>query len=88
MKKDKLSQLHLDKYGRMQKNEVHASMLNNTFEQWSRLVRICKYDENFKDNWNLRGEGYIDAIYVYEANSDVHNRDTSQPFDIPPPIKK
>ena len=45
-------------------------------------MRICRYDENFNENWKVRGESYIDCLYIYEANDDINVRGISEPFDI------
>ena len=56
------------------------TMFNNTTEEFDKLMSICYRDENFMVTYNRCGS-YIDAIYLYNANSERVEHD-HKPFDL------
>ena len=66
--KDKFLQLVLDPKMNLVK-PPSKTMFNNTTEEFDKLMSICYRDENFMVTYNRCGS-YIDAIYLYNANSE------------------
>ena len=75
--KDRYKQMVLDNHGNLSKLQQKISF-HNTDEDYDKLVSICKKDENFKEMYNKYGS-YIDAIYIYDANSLSNKTD---PFEL------
>ena len=58
-------------------NHSKKISFHNTDEDYEKLVSICKKDEIFKEIYNKFGS-YIDAIYIYDANS-LSNKTDPEP---------
>ncbi len=56
-------------------------MLEITDEEWEHVLKICLRDRNFSHNYN-RLHGYLDAIYIYNANADPKKNGFTEPFNL------
>ena len=65
----------------VQSEHYNKKLFHNSYSAWIKLIKICKKDENFKECEEVRGS-YIDAIYLYNANSTPEKRDETEPFQI------
>ena len=77
--KDKFLQLVFDPKMNLVK-PPSKTMFNNTTEEFDKLMSICYRDEIFMVTYNRCGS-YIDAIYLYNANSERVEGD-HKPFDV------
>ena len=77
----KFKQLTLDMRGKLTKN-LRTLLFNITLNDWSNLIKICKADENFDEVYVERFQSYLDAIYLFDASTDLNKNNVSEPFDI------
>ena len=78
--KDKYMQLVFDSKGKLTKPKERL-VFENTSDEWWKLISICKLDENFKENFKLRGS-YVSAIYMFDATSERDKCDFTERFSV------
>ena len=76
---DKFLQLVFDSKVNLVK-PPRKTMFNNTTDQYDKLISTCKRGDDFNTTYNRIGS-YVDAIYVYNANSERVEGD-HKPFDV------